>query len=104
MTRAPFAKTQALGNDFLIRPVEDVRTMTEPGALARRMCDRMYGAGADGIVYFSTRPAESPGLASRIFNADGGEAEISGNGTRCLAAYLHFKGICTRTEVEIATA
>src|SRR5262249_5253046 len=79
--------------------------MPESAGLAKAMCDRKYGAGADGIVFFSTAGGElAPRFASRIFNADGSEAEISGNGTRCLAAYLHFAGVFAGTEVEIATA
>lgn len=105
MTKTSFAKTQALGNDFLIRRVEDVLSVPESAGLAKAMCDRKYGAGADGIVFFSTAGGErAPRFASRIFNADGSEAEISGNGTRCLAAYLHFAEMFTGSEVEIATA
>ena len=104
MTNKPFAKTQALGNDFLIYSVADVRAIDAPGEIARRMCDRQYGAGADGLVFFNRSEGQAPGAVSRIFNADGSEAEISGNGTRCLAAYLYFAGICSDPDVEIATA
>src|SRR5262245_10856017 len=104
MTRTPFAKTQALGNDFLISQVTDLRAMADPAELARRMCDRKYGAGADGLVFFCSVGDQAAGFASRIFNADGSEAEISGNGTRCLAAFLHFAGLCTKPEIEITTA
>src|SRR5262249_40019631 len=59
------------------------------GRLAEAVCDRHFGAGADGMIV-ADAGAEVAGATwtSRIFNADGGEAEVSGNGTRCLAAYV----------------
>src|SRR5260370_36259823 len=104
MTSTSFAKAQALGNDCLLCLVQDTGAVAGPGELARRMCDRKYGAGADGLIFFSQGSGHAPQFASRIFNADGSEAEISGNGTRCLAAYLHFAGIHTGPHIEIATA
>lgn len=88
MIRIPFTKAQGAGNDFLI--LEGAPERLLPAVeLRRRLCDRRYGVGADGIV-FVTIPAREPGVDAdlRIFNSDGGEAEISGNGTRCAAAVL----------------
>ena len=60
----------------------------------RRLCDRRRGVGADGIVFLAIPGAQNGTDADlRLFNSDGGEAEISGNGTRCAAAYLAMKGI-----------
>jgi len=60
--------------------------MSELAQLSRRLCDRHQGVGADGVEWlFSTPDAD---VFARLFNADGSEAEISGNGTRCVAAYL----------------
>lgn len=82
-----FAKLQALGNDFLVVESADVPAGATFGDLARRLCDRHFGAGADGLIV--ARPGgDGCDVSSRIFNADGGEAEVSGNGTRCLAAYV----------------
>jgi len=69
----------------------------------RRVCDRRYGVGADGIAFLAV-PGNKPGVDAdlRLFNSDGGEAEISGNGTRCAAAYLVEKG-CNRTSMTIGT-
>lgn len=83
----PFVKAHACGNDFLI--VEEVDVPGDHAALTRRLCERHTGVGADGVEYLS-RGADG-GLHLRLFNADGSEAELSGNGTRCVAASLAFR-------------
>lgn len=87
-----FTKLEALGNDFLLIDESEAPSGANLGALAVRMCRRTTGAGADGIVVLG--PAEFTGadVAMRIWNADGSEAEVSGNGTRCVAAYLDASG------------
>ncbi len=88
MQRISFTKAQGAGNDFLV--IESGAGVPLPSAEVRqRICDRHYGVGSDGIL-FLTVPAVQPGAHAdlRIFNSDGGEVEISGNGTRCAAAYL----------------
>jgi diaminopimelate epimerase len=80
----PFVKANACGNDFLI--IEGVHAPDDMAALSRRLCDRRQGVGADGVEWLS--PASDADVSARLFNADGSEAEISGNGTRCVAAYL----------------
>jgi diaminopimelate epimerase len=80
----PFVKTQALGNDFIL--VEQGRIPHDAYSdLATRICDRHHGIGADGLIVWS---AGGDGCDLRIFNMDGSEAECSGNGLRCMAAYL----------------
>jgi diaminopimelate epimerase len=102
--RIQFTKLQGLGNDFLIIPVEDVVTLRSARELAQQMCERNYGAGADGIVFVTRARHADADFASRIFNADGSEAEVSGNGTRCVAAYVYYAGMWDEPEVRIATA
>jgi diaminopimelate epimerase len=86
-----FTKLQALGNDFLLVASSDLPAGVDPGRVAVRLCDRHYGAGADGVIV--TAPGDGGiDCASRIFNADGSEAEVSGNGTRCVAAWLDHRG------------
>ena len=82
-----FAKAQGLGNDFVL--VERAFAPRDASAWARRLCDRHIGIGADGVVVYAL---EATGATMRLLNADGGEAEISGNGLRCLAAYVVDKG------------
>jgi diaminopimelate epimerase len=94
----PFYKAEACGNDFLIVNAEHMGT--DVAALSCRLCDRHRGIGADGVEWVSL---DAQGrVQARLFNADGSEAEISGNGTRCVAAW------CVETrggsEVQVVTA
>ena len=84
-----FTKFHSLGNDFLIVDEHKVKGISEIGSLARSICDRHTGVGADGLLLISVKNKDK-GLANfRIFNADGTEPELSGNGLRCAAAYLY---------------
>lgn len=79
-----FVKAHACGNDFLIvdEPLEESRY----GDMARTLCARNTGIGADGVEYLAL--GNNGSYSIRLFNADGSEGELSGNGTRCVAAYL----------------
>lgn len=79
-----FVKAHACGNDFLI--IEDTSPTRDHAMLAQKLCERHTGIGADGIEFFERKPDGSFFL--RLFNADGSEAELSGNGTRCVAAWI----------------
>ena len=79
-----FVKAHACGNDFLI--LEEAVAGRRHAELARRLCSRNTSIGADGIEFLERRADGSFFL--RLFNADGSEAELSGNGTRCVAAWL----------------
>ena len=83
-----FSKYEGLGNDFIIIFVEDVTP-----ELARFMCDRHFGIGADGVIRIL--PASNPDydFHFRLFNSDGGQAEVSGNGLRCVGRFLHEAGL-----------
>jgi len=84
-----FSKLQATGNDFIL---VDARTMeAEWPKLARAMCDRHFGAGADGLILVQN--STSADLKMRLFNSDGSEAEVSGNGLRCFAKYTIEEGL-----------
>jgi len=80
----PFTKVSACGNDFLI--VEGKYASGELPAISRRLCDRHNGVGADGVEWLF--PDAEADIKARLINADGSEAEISGNGTRCVAAEI----------------
>ena len=103
MNAIQFTKVQAHGNDFLIIPIDDVNDLDQSSRLAQEMCERNYGAGADGIVFVSSPRDGESDFASRIFNADGSEAEVSGNGTRCVAAYYYHKKQWDRPQIAIQT-
>ncbi len=100
-----FHKFQALGNDFLIvREVELRAVSADFESSARQLCDRHFGAGADGVeVVLDQSPTADADFAVRLFNADGGETPISGNGTRCVGAYLYLVEGWDRPSVRIAT-
>jgi diaminopimelate epimerase len=80
----PFVKAHACGNDFLI--VEEPLALRRHAELARKLCLRNTNVGADGVEFLERRG--NGDFFLRLFNADGSEAELSGNGTRCVAAWL----------------
>ncbi|HXF41593.1 MAG TPA: diaminopimelate epimerase [Blastocatellia bacterium] len=103
MTYFRFIKAQGMGNDFLIIQTSDVTSLPDASRLARQMCERNYGAGADGIVFVAPDDRAEADFQSRIFNADGSEAGVSGNGTRCVAAFLYHQGLWNESEISIGT-
>jgi len=86
-----YSKVHSLGNDFLIFDEEENTPTFEMNSLARRICERHSGIGADGLLSISVKDKDKGLVNFRIFNADGTEAEVSGNGLRCAAAYLYCK-------------
>ncbi len=97
-----FEKWQALGNDYLIMEASDV-SFPLTGAAVRRLCDRHTGPGGDGVLELA--PPDAPGFAARlrIFNPDGSEAELSGNGAREAILYLRRAGWTDQDEFSIQT-
>jgi diaminopimelate epimerase len=89
----PFVKAHACGNDFLV--IQEHLAGVEPrDGLARRLCHRNHGIGADGIEFLTWSAGGGGGEregAIRLHNADGSIAEISGNGTRCAAAWIAYE-------------
>jgi diaminopimelate epimerase len=107
----PFTKAHACGNDFLIVE-EDAAKNLDRTELTRRLCQRNTGIGADGIEFFAWASPNSPNPNSpgpnsgraRLYNADGSIAELSGNGTRCVAAWMaETLGSQTGDKFEILT-
>ncbi len=93
-----FTKMQGAGNDFAI--IEAGDGQADWSRLALDMCDRHYGLGADGLVV--VLPSAVADCRMRIFNADGSEAEISGNGLRCLVKYCLDNGLANSGATELA--
>jgi diaminopimelate epimerase len=97
----PFTKAHACGNDFLIL-TEDAAAGCDWATLTRRLCARNTGIGADGVEFFAWTGAKAGRI--RLHNADGSMAEISGNGTRCVAAWMaDALGSVPGDALEIAT-
>jgi len=94
-----FAKLQATGNDFVL---VDARGLKENwSALARAMCRRHFGVGADGLILLLK--SQKADFAMRFFNPDGSESEACGNGLRCLARYLLQKGMAKGPLIKVET-
>ena len=98
-----FTKFHGLGNDYLVIEAEQLKDVENLGEFARRICDRHYGAGGDGIAIISKSDTDAADFNCRIFNPDGSEAGLSGNGTRCAVAYLYYKGLWSKDELRLST-
>jgi diaminopimelate epimerase len=96
-----FTKLHGAGNDYLYVNGFEV-SVSDPAGLARRMSDRHVGVGADGLIL--VLPPQAGGdIRMRIFNADGSEAEMCGNGVRCLAKFAVDRGLVRGDVVRIET-
>ena len=93
-----FTKMHGLGNDYLYvwGPVPD-----NIAALSQKLSDRHFGAGSDGMIYIA--PSTVADFSMRIFNADGSEAKMCGNGIRCVGKYVYDKGYTDKTRLTIET-
>lgn len=101
MTLLAVCKYQAYGNDFLVVRSRDVPD-EDKAEWTRRLCHRHEGIGADGCVFVGSR--DDGAWDFRIFNQDGGEAEMSGNGLRCAAAFLVHRGLAVGELLRFETA
>jgi len=99
--RIPFTKAHGAKNDFLLTRSAESPCSGLP-AIAQAICDRHTGVGADGWMLIEAASAADHDAAVRLFNSDGSEAEISGNGTRCAAAFLIQHGH-PKDEVRLRT-
>ncbi|MEW6457137.1 MAG: diaminopimelate epimerase [Acidobacteriota bacterium] len=96
-----FIKAQASGNDFIVFHIKNENEKWNE--IAQKICDRHYGIGSDGLVILKNIDDEKKEVNFRIFNADGSEAEISGNGLRCAAASLYFKNLIQGNLINFIT-
>lgn len=96
-----FFKYHGTGNDFVLFPCPQGEPFLDSSQIAR-ICRRSTGVGADGVIFACPSPAGGDGKM-RIFNADGSEAEMCGNGIRCLAKHVHDYGIVRKKKMEIET-
>jgi len=98
-----FTKFHGLGNDYLVIEAEQLSEVGDLREFARRICNRHYGAGGDGIAIIRKVDDGEADFSCRIFNPDGSEAGLSGNGTRCAVAYLYYKQLWTKDELRLST-
>lgn len=102
----PFIKMHGLGNDYVYincfpAEIEKMLSKTDLSALARRVSDRHFGIGSDGLVLIM--PSKEADAKMRIFNADGSEAQMCGNAIRCVGKYLYESGLCRNLRMFIET-
>lgn len=93
-----FTKMQGLGNDYLYIYGEVPLNVSE---LAVKYSDRHFGVGSDGLIFIA--PSKVADFKMRIFNADGSEAKMCGNGIRCVGKFVYDKGYTDKTELKIET-
>lgn len=93
-----FTKMQGLGNDFILIRGQAPR---DAAALCGRLCDRHFGVGADGVIFVSPSPVADASM--RIFNADGSEAKMCGNGIRCVGKFLYDNDLVRKEQLTVET-
>lgn len=96
-----FTKMHGLGNDYVYVNLFDQPAPADPADLAVKISDRHFGVGSDGLILIG--PSERADARMRMFNADGSEGEMCGNGVRCVAKYVHDHGIAPRDRLTIET-
>ncbi len=104
MMKFAFTKMHGCGNDFILIDDRDGGIPDEAKAsLAQSLCQRKFSVGADGVLYISNPSSDSYDVRMRIFNPDGSEAEMCGNGMRCFAKYVYEKGIVRNKRINVET-
>ena len=98
-----FTKFHGYGNDYIVFEADQLAEVDDLGNFARRICNRRYGAGADGIAITQRSEEDSSDFQVRIFNPDGSEAGMSGNGTRCAASYLFYHKLWSDDPLRLQT-
>jgi len=96
-----FYKYHGIGNDFVLIDGQDIAADQDMTDLARRMSDRRFGVGSDGLLI--VEPSSEADVFMRMYNPDGSEAEMCGNGIRCFAKHVYDFGIVPKPEMTIAT-
>lgn len=100
-TEVPFTKMEGLGNDYLYVDRFAYKPEHDWGDLSRVMAERHFGAGSDGIILIG--PGDKAPFRMRIFNADGSEGDMCGNGMRCFARYVYDHRITSDTDFLVET-
>lgn len=96
-----FTKMEGIGNDYVYVDCFQEKLPADIPALARKISDRHFGVGGDGLILIC--PSERADARMRMFNADGSESEMCGNGLRCVAKYVYDHGISAKSPMKIET-
>ena len=102
MSKIPFTKMHGCGNDYIYVNAID-HPVADPTRAAVLWSDRHKGIGSDGLVLIDRSPVPEADFSMRIFNADGSEAMMCGNASRCIGKYLYERGLTTKTEIRLLT-
>src|SRR5215218_2015252 len=95
-----FTKMHGIGNDYVyVNGFEE--TVADPVAVAKKVSDRHFGVGGDGLILIL--PSDKADVRMRMFNADGSEGEMCGNGVRCVAKYAYDHGLCKSNPMRVET-
>lgn len=98
-----FIKFHGHGNDYIVCEAKSLAEVGSLNGFVQRICNRHYGAGADGVAVLGDAEHSNADFSVRIFNPDGSEAAMSGNGTRAAAAYLHYQRLWTADDLRLQT-
>lgn len=101
-TRIPFTKMHGCGNDYIYINVMQ-HAIDDPAKASVLWSDRHKGIGSDGLVLIDSSPVPEADFSMRIFNADGSEAMMCGNASRCIGKYLYERGLTNKTEIRLLT-
>src|ERR1700754_4602258 len=96
-----FTKMHGIGNDYVYADSFAQSTPADPPALARKIADRHFGVGSDGLILIC--PSDKADARMRMYNADGSESEMCGNGVRCVAKYVHDRDLVRKSPLTIET-
>jgi diaminopimelate epimerase len=96
-----FTKMHGLGNDYVYVDGVNERPPADPAKLAVAVADRHFGIGSDGLILIV--PSDVADARMRMFNADGSESEMCGNGLRCVAKFVHDRGIAQKSTLKLET-
>src|SRR5262245_49901424 len=96
-----FTKLHGIGNDYIYVDCVHQKPPRDPAALSRAISDRHFGVGSDGLILIC--PSERADVRMRMFNADGSESEMCGNGIRCLAKYAYDHGLARKPVITVET-
>ena len=98
-----FTKMQGCGNDYIyVNGFEEKIPQEEKPELARRLSDRHFGIGGDGVIFIN--PAKEADFEMEMYNADGSRSEMCGNGIRCVAKFVYDKGLTDEKKIRIVSA
>src|SRR6476646_2401779 len=96
-----FTKMHGLGNDYVYVDCVNQPPPRHPAALSQAISDRHFGVGSDGLILIC--PSQRADVRMRMYNADGSEAEMCGNGVRCVAKFAYDRGIARKPVLTIET-